>query len=264
MMSFYASDKMPQEDRESQDEKNSDILEGSTIFDKVQTKGQHSRDDNAKSPLPLGSFVRPGEPLLKSLQSNPDEGPYAPTGYQPPPRSYSPPQGLYAAGPYSPPPARPRRASYPPPHFHSPPPEPPPRASYPEPPESSRRPMLSRPWHQIQENRRETPSPPSSPRPHGRARTGNPKVEVWSILRSDIFSTLTSKENPYKPKTASLNIAAAQRLVLAQSQFDIAEKVATLYNANITSNLLPAETMENLRMDIQKYCLLPNQSCDDS
>jgi hypothetical protein len=91
---------------------------------------------------------------------------------------------------------------------------------------------LSMGTHKEWENRKSTP-PPETPQSSPPASTAAVPVE-WlanaiKAAKLDVFTTLTRRGDANAPKTATLNIAAAQRLVLAHQQWKISQIAAELY-----------------------------------
>jgi hypothetical protein len=76
------------------------------------------------------------------------------------------------------------------------------------------------------------------------------------MLPSLIFTTLTRSSDDKAPKTATLNIAATQRLVLAYQQRKISKLAAKLYSQSISDIESDAVCVE-LRELIHKYCESP-------
>ena len=92
---------------------------------------------------------------------------------------------------------------------------------------------LSGPAHQWYENRRSTPPlhEPSLPTDKTRWEDFNAtwRSKATDAAKLDIFTTLTRSGDDKAPKTATLNIATAQRLVIAYQQRRIAEETSKLY-----------------------------------
>jgi hypothetical protein len=110
--------------------------------------------------------------------------------------------------------------------------------------------------HQVWENRISTPPLPDPLAP----RRTSPKqfnllwkTKACDAAKLEIFTTLTRSGDDKAPKTATLNIAATQRLVLAYQQREISKAAAKLY----TESLSDAESdavCEQLRELIHKHC----------
>lgn len=104
--------------------------------------------------------------------------------------------------------------------------------------------------HARQDQRR--PTPPGSPAP-GRT-TGplgaHPKGAV-DAARSDLFTTTTRTADDAKPKAAALNIATAQRLVLADLQHDIALLAEVILSMD---GLAEPSDIKNLGRSVKEYC----------
>jgi hypothetical protein len=115
---------------------------------------------------------------------------------------------------------------------------------------------LSTAMHQVWENRISTPPLPDPLAP----RRTSPKqfnllwkAKACDAAKLEIFTTLTRSGDDQAPKTATLNIAATQRLVLAYQQREISRAAAKLY----TESLSDAESdavCEQLRELIHKHC----------
>jgi hypothetical protein len=96
---------------------------------------------------------------------------------------------------------------------------------------------LSMGLHQKWENERSTP-PPETLQSNPPASTAAVPVK-WltnaiNAAKLDVFTTLTRREDNKAPKTAALNIAAAQRLVLAHQQWKISQVTAELYTRQLS------------------------------
>ena len=95
---------------------------------------------------------------------------------------------------------------------------------------------LSMGLHQKWEDRK--PTPPASLQSNPPA--GSAPVPVkWltnaiNAAKLDVFTTLTRKKDNKTPKSATLNIAAAQRLVLAHQQWKISQVAAELYTRQLS------------------------------
>jgi hypothetical protein len=79
------------------------------------------------------------------------------------------------------------------------------------------------------------------------------KTKACDAAKLEIFTTLTRSGDDKAPKTATLNIAATQRLVFAYQQREISKAAAKLY----TESLSDAESdavCEQLRELIHKHC----------
>jgi hypothetical protein len=95
--------------------------------------------------------------------------------------------------------------------------------------------------HQVWENRR--PTPPPLPKPATSPLTGWTRSEDASLMwrtkavnaaKLDIFTTLTRSGDDKAPKTATLNIAATQRLIIAYQQRRITSLAATIYTKSLS------------------------------
>jgi hypothetical protein len=79
--------------------------------------------------------------------------------------------------------------------------------------------------------------------------------KALGAAKLDIFTTLTRRDDKNAPKTATLNIAATQRLVLAYLQLRFANEAAKLYDGQLTDG--QAETVvSDLAENIHTYCKL--------
>lgn len=105
--------------------------------------------------------------------------------------------------------------------------------------------------HDEQEERR--PTPPTSPghahEPADPASTH--PVDAVEAVRTDLFATMRRTKNNKKPKTVALNIAAAQRLVLADMQHDIARQTASVLGDSVQSYHI-----KFLGTLVRGYCML--------
>ena len=126
--------------------------------------------------------------------------------------------------------------------------------------------------HQGWENRRPTPPLPqslvddlfSAELPSSEpSKPDTPKVLAnlaWrtnavDAAKLDIFTTLTRSCDDKAPKTATLNIAAAQRLIVANWQRKIAIQVAELYNKQLSRSHL-SHALSNLSKFTHAHCKL--------
>lgn len=109
----------------------------------------------------------------------------------------------------------------------------------------------SRYGHQIQEDARKTP-------PLSEASSTENDSFMWNTktvnaAKLEIFTTFTRRGNDKAPKTATLNIAATQRLVLAYQQREIASVAAELYLH--PDGEAPDDIVRRLRKRIHAYCM---------
>lgn len=104
--------------------------------------------------------------------------------------------------------------------------------------------------HARQDERR--PTPPGSPTPE-RSTRGlgiHPKGAI-NAAKKDLFTTTRRRNDERKPKTAALNIATAQRLVLADLQHDIASLAEVILSMD---KLAEPNDIKNLGRSIKEYC----------
>lgn len=111
----------------------------------------------------------------------------------------------------------------------------------------------SRPYHARQDKRQLTP--PGSPRRSTRQISTHPRGAA-NAARTDLFTTTAQTGRDSKPKTAALNIATAQRLVLADLQHDIALRA----EAVLGDSADPTD-IERLGSCIKKYCKFVSPDC---
>jgi hypothetical protein len=116
------------------------------------------------------------------------------------------------------------------------------------------RPPFSMTAHQEWENRRPTPPLPEPLSNETSTRRSTDNVSMWytkavNAAKLDIFTTLTRSGDDNAPKTATLNIAATQRLVLAYQQKKISAATAILYTP-----APPSYVFEDLGTLIHIYC----------
>ena len=114
----------------------------------------------------------------------------------------------------------------------------------------------SRSGHQAQENRRKTP-PTSEASSTEESATQQNDGFMWNTkavnaAKLEIFTTFTRRGNDKAPKTATLNIAATQRLVLAYQQRRIASVAAELYLHPDGED--PDDIVRRLKKRIHGYC----------
>ena len=104
----------------------------------------------------------------------------------------------------------------------------------------------SRPYHEHQDKKRRTP-PPSPQR--GTLKISTHPTGAVNAAKEDLFTTTHRTTDHSKPKTAALNIATAQRLVLADLQHDIALRAEVVLRDS-------AETLDIklLGSSIKEYC----------
>lgn len=111
--------------------------------------------------------------------------------------------------------------------------------------------------HQLWEDRRPTP-PLSEPRSPNIIMSRSEQASLkWrkgalDAARIDVFKTLTRSGDRHIPKTATLNIAATQRLVIAQQQRDISIQVAKLYAYHDVE--ASDAIVDRLREHVRNYC----------
>lgn len=74
-------------------------------------------------------------------------------------------------------------------------------------------------------------------------------------VKLDIFTTLTRRDDEKAPKTATLNIAATQRLIIAYQQRKISNLTATLYTQQLSGEVSD-QVFRNLQMLIHTHCKL--------
>lgn len=104
--------------------------------------------------------------------------------------------------------------------------------------------------HGLQEKRR--PTPPTSPeRAHEPADpVSTHPIDAVEAARPDLFATMTRAKNNRKPKTVALNIATAQRLVLADMQHDIARQTELVLGDSVK-----AVDIKQLGILVREYCM---------
>ncbi|GAB7334730.1 hypothetical protein MBLNU13_g06662t1 [Cladosporium sp. NU13] len=104
--------------------------------------------------------------------------------------------------------------------------------------------------HARQDKRR--PTPPGSPKPERTTDPlgAHPKGAV-DAAKIDLFTTTTRTADDTKPKTAALNIATAQRLVLADLQHDIAFLAEVILSMD---GLAEPNDIKNLGRSVKEYC----------
>jgi hypothetical protein len=104
--------------------------------------------------------------------------------------------------------------------------------------------------HDEQEERR--PTPPTSPeRAHGPANpVSTHLVNAIEAARTDLFATMRRVHDNDKPKTVAVNIATAQRLVLADMQHDIAAQTALVLGDAVRS-----VDIKRLGILVKEYCM---------
>jgi hypothetical protein len=112
--------------------------------------------------------------------------------------------------------------------------------------------------HQVWEDRRPTPPLPEPRLPDTTTSRSEEASLEWrtkalEAAQRDVFTTLTRSDDRYRPKTATLNIAATQRLVIAHQQRDISAQAAKLY-AHHDGETLDA-IVDRLRGQIHDYCM---------
>lgn len=115
---------------------------------------------------------------------------------------------------------------------------------------------ISRPLHEHQDKERRTP-PPSPQR--GTLNISKHPTSAVNAAKKDLFTTTRQTTDDRKPKTAALNIATEQRVVLADLQHDIALRAETVLRD-------PADPFDIviLASSIKKYCkfiVLRGSSC---
>lgn len=100
----------------------------------------------------------------------------------------------------------------------------------------------------LQDKRRRTPpgSPERSTRPLSTYPTG-----AVNAAKIDLFTTTTRTTDDKKPKTAALNIATAQRLVLADLQHDIANRAEVILDLD---KLVDPMDIKILGGTVKEYC----------
>jgi hypothetical protein len=120
--------------------------------------------------------------------------------------------------------------------------------------------QMSKARHQVWENRKPTPPLPDSPAPR---RTSTKQLNLlwetkaYDAAKLEIFTTLTRSGDDKAPKTATLNIASTQRLVLAYQQRKISKWAANLYIQSI-SDIESGAVCVELRELIHEYCESPS------
>lgn len=103
--------------------------------------------------------------------------------------------------------------------------------------------------HARQERRRRTP-PTSPERPqHAPQPVSTYTVRAVEAARTDLFATMTRAENSIEPKTVALNIATAQRLVLADMQHNIAVLTEAVLGESL--GMLHIEVLGD---SVKEYC----------
>lgn len=112
--------------------------------------------------------------------------------------------------------------------------------------------LLSVAGHQARENRRPTPPLPDYLEPEDLSTW---KARAWDAAKLEIFTTLTRSGDDKAPKTATLNIAATQRLIVANGQQIVANEVAQLYDEKL-NGWHPGLALSNLSKFIYAHCKL--------
>ena len=107
---------------------------------------------------------------------------------------------------------------------------------------------VSRAHHVRQDNRRRTP--PGSPERSTRPLSTYP-IDAVNAAKEDLFITTTRTTDDKKPKTAALNIATAQRLVLADLQHDIANYAEVILDMD---KLVEPLDIKILGHTLKEYC----------
>jgi hypothetical protein len=140
--------------------------------------------------------------------------------------------------------------------FKSSPPPSEPGPSHPssESDDSDADPEMSHQRHQAMEDRRKTPSIDSPPTQncnnHEKSKTS--LEAALDAAKTDLFITLTRKSDRGAPKTATLNLATAQRLVLSNIQRKLVARAYKLWtisdNGQVEDELLALET------ELADYC----------
>jgi hypothetical protein len=104
--------------------------------------------------------------------------------------------------------------------------------------------------HDEQEFDRPTPST-SPERPHQQpaAPASTHPVKAVEAARTDLFATMRRVRDNDKPKTVAVNIATAQRLVLADMQHDIAAQTALVLGDAVRS-----VDIKHLGVLVKGYC----------
>jgi hypothetical protein len=140
------------------------------------------------------------------------------------------------------------------------------RANVPSSPQSSyiEHALSSAKAHQAWEDRLLTPPLPEPPLPLPPGTTHvaiKPDAStMWrtkavNAAKLDIFTTLTRRGDPKAPKTATLNIAATQRLLIAYQQRKISSLTATLYT-QLLSDEATDQVLRNLLVLTHTHCKL--------
>lgn len=104
----------------------------------------------------------------------------------------------------------------------------------------------TRPHHERQERRRRTP--PTSPGPS--IEDINYYEKAIETAKKDLFLTISRRERRHEPKVAALNIATAQRLVLADLQHIIASGVEAIFKDSDNQY----SSISSLNLSIREYC----------
>lgn len=105
----------------------------------------------------------------------------------------------------------------------------------------------TRPYHERQERRRRTP--PTSPGSSAEEDI-NYYERAIETAKKDLFLTIPRRERRHEPKVAALNIATAQRLVLAHMQHGIASGVEAVFKESHE----PHFSLNMLTHQIKEYC----------
>jgi hypothetical protein len=124
-------------------------------------------------------------------------------------------------------------------------------------------------YHQEQEDQRPTPGPSPSasavslgilPKDlSDQSATVTAIIAAIDAARVDLFFTLTRKGNPKIPKTAALNLATAQRLVLAEHQRRITETCHMIMTAD--DDMRAQSLLLRLDKGLHYYCEFLFLSC---
>jgi hypothetical protein len=101
--------------------------------------------------------------------------------------------------------------------------------------------------HKRQDERRRTP--PASPERSTHPISTHPTGAV-NAAKIDLFTTTTRTKADRKPKTAAVNIATAQRLVLADLQHDIATGAEVI----LGNKLVDPIDIKTLGRSVKDYC----------
>jgi hypothetical protein len=129
---------------------------------------------------------------------------------------------------------------------------------------------LSTEVHQGMEDRRATPPVPTGPGnlaalPEMSSTSDDDKLDGTALgaaidaARTQLFVTLTRRRDAQAPKTATLNLATAQRLVLADFQRQITETCHDIVTAE--KNTIATDALKVLDLLLDNYCMKIASPC---